>query len=222
MLDVIQAPTPYIIGILRSCESYLVNNDELAGQENSDILIVDIDHDRVRSISEYLSGDSLRGSFENLTSLSTSSSSNARFQILPKIFKIELKNEISQLRKNRSSLSLDDCQQRLRDVFMSIFVQSCYNYRDYLHQGQFDREAFVQSKQHTIGLFLEWFTETQIFQIFIRQKLERHPAKPFASTFDHRCENYGKTLQKPTPARVTAKSVKRKSATRAAKTDNRF
>lgn len=221
MLDVIQAPTPYIIGILRSCESYLVNNDELMSQENSDILIVDIDHDRVRSISEYVSGDSLRGSFENLTNLSSSSSSNTRFQILPKLFKIELKQEISTLKKTRSSLSLDECQQRLRHVFMSIFVESCYNYRDYL-RGRFDREEFIQSKQHTIVLFLEWFTQTQIFQIFIRQKLDPELSEKFAITFDVECEKYGKTLQKSTPARVTAKSVKRKSATRAAKTDRRF
>ena len=34
------------------------------------------------------------------------------------------------------------------------------------------REEFVQSKQHTMELFLEWFTRTQIFELFIRQKFE--------------------------------------------------
>ena len=80
MLDIIQAPTPYIIGILRSCESYLTANDDLRTQDISDIIIVDIDHDRVRSIGDYLNGVN-----ENL-----SYPENSRFQILPKIFKIEL------------------------------------------------------------------------------------------------------------------------------------
>src|ERR1700733_12626882 len=35
MLDIIQAPTPYIIGILRSCEHYLSGNDDFLSQDNS-------------------------------------------------------------------------------------------------------------------------------------------------------------------------------------------
>lgn len=221
MLDIIQAPTPYIIGILRSCESYLVGNDDLLSQDNSDILIVDIDHDRVRSISDYLSGPATRGSLENLAIQPTSQRQPIHFQILPKIFKIELKQEISLLHKNRSSLSLEDCQQRLRDVFMSIFVQSCFNYREFFC-ATFDREAFIHSKQHTIQLFLEWFTRTQLFELFIRQKSDSALSNAFAVTFDLACENYARTLNKQATQRITAKSVKRKSATRANKYENRF
>jgi hypothetical protein len=217
MLDIIQAPTPYIIGILRSCESYLLANDDLISQDSSDILIVDIDHDRVRSISDYLTGNSI----ENLPNIPLSHTESTRFQILPKIFKIELKQEISLLRKTKLNLSLDDCQQRLRDVFMSIFVQSCYNYKDYFN-GNFQRENFVQSKQHTMELFLEWFTRTQLFELFIRQKFDVNYSYQFAITFDLACEKYSKTLNKQTPQRITAKSVKRKSATRANKQDNRL
>jgi hypothetical protein len=218
MLDIIQAPTPYIIGILRSCESYLSENEDLLSQDNSDILIIDIDHDRVRSVNDYFTGVTHRGSTDNLHNLSLSPSEPTRFQILPKIFKIELKQEISLLRKTKLSLSLDDCQQRLRNVFMSIFVQSCYNYKDYWNKI-FHREEFVQSKQHTIELFLEWFTRTQIFELFIRQIFELNQ---FAMTFDFACEKYEKTLTKQIPQRITAKSVKRKSATRANKQENRF
>jgi len=221
MLDIIQAPTPYIIGILRSCESYLSENEDLLSQDNSDILIIDIDHDRVRSVNDYFTGVTHRGSTDNLHNLSLSLSEPTRFQILPKIFKIELKQEISLLRKTKLSLSLDECQQRLRDVFMSIFVQSCYNYKDYF-TGNFQRENFVQSKQHTIELFLEWFTRTQLFELFIRQKFDVNYSYQFAITFDLACEKYSKTLNKQTPQRITAKSVKRKSATRANKQDNRL
>jgi hypothetical protein len=221
MLDVIQAPTPYIIGILRSCESYLSENDDFISQDSSDIVIIDIDHDRVRSISDYIASDSYRGSTENLSHLPSTQNQTIRFQILPKIFKIELKQEISLLRKTKLSLSLDDCQQRLRDVFMSIFVQSCYNYKRYLN-NIFQREEFVQSKQHTIELFLEWFTRTQIFELFIRQKFESNISNQFAITFDIACEKYSKTLHKQIPQRITAKSVKRKSATRANKQDIRL
>jgi hypothetical protein len=220
MLDIIQAPTPYIIGILRSCEPYLSSNDDLKFQDNSDIIIVDIDHDRVRSINDYLTGNPI----ENFSNLPISHSENPYFQILPKIFKIELKQEISLLRKTKLSLSLDDCQQRLRDVFMSIFVQSCYNYKDYYYNDNFQRENFVQSKQHTIELFLEWFTRTQLFELFIRKKFDIDYSYQFAITFDIACEKYSKTLNnKSTPQRITAKAVKRKSATtRANKQDNRL
>jgi DENN domain-containing protein 2 len=227
MLDIIQAPTPYIIGILRSCESYLLTNDDLISQDNSDILIVDIDHDRIRSFVDYLTNESARGSVENLGNVSNSQytstaiTPNVPCLILPKIFKIELKQEISLLRKNRTSLSLDDCQQRIRDVFMSVFVQSCYNYREYLHDN-FDRHAFIQSKQHTIELFLEWFTQTQIFQLFIREKLDTIGSYEFPITFDVACKRFSQSLNKPVPQRITVKSVKRKSATRANKHDHRF
>ncbi|CAF1456154.1 unnamed protein product, partial [Adineta ricciae] len=68
MLDVLQAPTPYIIGILRSCEHYLCENDEFLSQDNSDVLIVDIDHDHIYSINDYLPNESTRSSFDNLQS----------------------------------------------------------------------------------------------------------------------------------------------------------
>ncbi len=99
---------------------------------------------------------------------------------------------------------------------MSIFVQSCYNYKDFFN-GKFQREDFVQSKQHTMELFLEWFTRTQIFELFIRQKFDVHYSQQFAITFDLACEKYAKTLNKQTQQRITAKAVKRKSATRANK-----
>ncbi|UJR26441.1 hypothetical protein I4U23_007771 [Adineta vaga] len=222
MLDIIQAPTPYIIGILRSCEPYLSANEDLLSQDNSDIIIVDIDHDRIRSINDYITGNISRGSTDNLHNLQLSHSEPTRFQILPKIFKIELKQEISLLRKTKLSLSLDECQQRLRDVFMSIFVQSCYNYKDYYYK-KFQREDFLQSKQHTIELFLEWFTRTQIFELFIRQKFELAHSNQFARTFDFVCEKYSQTMSKQIASqRMTAKSVKRKSATRTNKQENRF
>jgi hypothetical protein len=215
MLDIIQAPTPYIIGILRSCEHYLSGNDDFLSQDTSDILIVDIDHDRIRSINDYLPAGSSHGSIDNLNS------NLSQYQILPKIFKIELKQEISLLRKNQFNLSLDDCQQRLRNVFMSIFVQSCYNYKDYFHQI-FDINHFIQSKQHTIELFLEWFTRTQIFELFIRKKFDLNLQNQFALTFDLACEKYRRTTNKQIPQRITVKSVKRKAAIKAAKQDNRL
>lgn len=223
MLDVIQAPTPYIIGILRSCESYLYKNDDLLSQDNSDIMIIDIDQDSIRPLSSLLSQDTARGSTENLSSHGNHQQSSLSQHILPKTFKIELKQEISALRKNRSSLSLDECQQRLRSVFMSIFVQSCYNYREYL-DDDFDRDTFLQSKQHTIALFLEWFTQTQIFHVFLRQKVDSSmKSSAFAITFDRACDEFTRNLPKQAQqVRITARAVKRKSATRAIKQDNRF
>lgn len=198
MFDVIQAPTPYIIGLLRSCEIYLSDHDDISSQDTSDILIVDIDHDRIRSMNDYVSNEFTRP---------TSTDDLFTFQILPKMFKIELKQEISFLRKNQSTLSIDECQQRLQTIFMSIFIQSCYNYRDYLGQT-FDIEHFIQSKHRTIELFLEWFTRTQLFQLFIRQQS--------TVTFDLACEKYRRTLKNRTFAqRPTVKSVKRKATIRA-------
>ncbi|CAF1127652.1 unnamed protein product [Adineta ricciae] len=104
---------------------------------------------------------------------------------------------------------------------MSIFVQSCYNYKDYLKQS-LDSEHFIRSKPRTIELFLEWFTRTQIFELFIRQKLDSNSQNPFAITFDLACDKYRRTLNKSTPQRITAKSVKRKSAGRANKHDQRL
>lgn len=196
MLDIVQAPTPYIIGILRSCEPYLSNNPDLLVHDHSDILVVDIDEDRLRSI-----GDGVRPSTMN--------------HILPKLFKLQLKQELTVLKKNKVTLSVDECQQRLRDAFMSIFVQSCYDHEE-------DLSHFVQSKSRTINVFVEWFTRTQMFELFIRRKRETAAEQPFALTFDLACETYRRTLMKTTPQRITVKSVKRKAASRATKHEQRL
>jgi hypothetical protein len=220
MLDIIQAPTPYIIGILRSCEHYLAENKDLLMQDTSDLLIVDIDNDRLRTINDYLPNDFARGSVDNLNLLAASATLQRPkpIQILPKLFKLDLKQELTLLKKSRFSLSLDECQQRLRHVFMSIFVQSCYNYSEYLQQT-FDYERFISSKTRTIEVFLEWFTRTQVFQLFIRQKLDRKTGHQQAVTFDLACQTYRQTLSKSAVQRITAKSVKRKAASRTHKQD---
>ena len=223
MLDIMQAPTPYIIGILRSCEHYLTENKDLLMQDTSDLLIVDIDHDRLRSINDYICNDFARGSIDNLNLLGGSSTlpRPKPIQILPKLFKLDLKQELTLLKKSRFSLSLDECQQRLRHVFMSVFVQSCYNYAEYL-QPTFDYERFISSKTRTIEVFLEWFTRTQVFQMFVRQKLDRKTGHQLAATFDLACQTYRQSLSKSAVQRITAKSVKRKAASRTHKQDVRL
>lgn len=213
MLDIIQAPTPYIIGILRSYEQYLYGNDDLLCQDNSDIIIIDIDYDRIRSINDYLSSDQ-----PNTNTNTTTHNNMFQYQILPKLFKNEIKQEISLLRKNQLNFSIDECQERLQNLFMSIFIQSCYNYKDYFNH-KYDIKNFIQSKNHHIELFLEWFTCTQIFQLFIRQKFDFNQENQFAITFDLACEKYRRTLNKQITQRITVKSIKRKAAI---KTNNRF
>jgi hypothetical protein len=191
MLDIIQAPTPYIIGILRSCEHYLSDNSDFLHQDHSDIVLIDIDHDRIRSSIDY-------------------------DRLLPKVFKLAIKHELSYLKKTQANLSHDECQQRLRQLFMSLFVQSCYNYRDYFHDI-FHSDTFLQSKTSTMKRFLEWFIQTQIFQLFIRDKHSTLCKQSICVTFDLACDTYRRITIQPVIQRTTVKSIKRKAATRASK-----
>ncbi|CAF0829324.1 unnamed protein product [Didymodactylos carnosus] len=249
MLDICQAPTPYIVGILRSCEYYLNLNQELC---NQDILIIDLDNDKVRTVDEYATNIN-NGTMSSQTDVdqllkstrtSTENLSHFQHQILPKMFKIDLKSELQQLRKLKQTISLDECQMRIRQCFMSIFVRSCYNYKDYLtttstsnyltntttsQSAIFNFDGFIQSKkqQQSSQLFLEWFTRTQLFEVFIREKFDFvQDNKLYAVTFDESCLEYSRhlktqqqlqTKQKP---KVTVKSVKRKANQKSHNTNN--
>ncbi|XP_022918063.2 DENN domain-containing protein 2B-like [Onthophagus taurus] len=56
----------------------------------------------------------------------------------------------------------------LSDAFIRVFIQTCGHYKDFIKDNSFDREGFkLFPKSKGIKRFLQWFTQTTMFDLFI-------------------------------------------------------
>ncbi|XP_039287531.1 DENN domain-containing protein 2A [Nilaparvata lugens] len=161
LMDVCHAPTPYLIGIIKPKLMDLpLNNIDLD-------LVVDVDDGTiVHSV-----GDEA----------------------------IILPSRLSRALRSALNLSLaaskETCNLLASEALIRLFVELLGHYREYitvspLHKKrEFQRDLFVKSiSSRSIQLFLEWFTETAMFNAFIQSRLERTPES--RGLFEQRCSEY--------------------------------
>ncbi|BET02649.1 DENN (AEX-3) domain [Nesidiocoris tenuis] len=85
------------------------------------------------------------------------------------------------------------------EALIRLFVQLVGHYRNHLvteldsylrHRRTFQKEAFIKAPSNKgTRQFLEWFTDTFLFQVFIHEKLERGIVQKNL-LFDQRCAEY--------------------------------
>lgn len=154
LIDVVDAPTPYIIGILSSLRP-LLDDYRL-----TEVLIVDLDTGTL--IAKL--GDESR--------------------IIPKKIQRALCAAINEDAEASSSQCVNTAfiprasDATVAEAFMRMFVETCGHYDNYITTQQdgekiFQRELFVKVvTSRSIRMFLEWFTLTQMFEVFITDKLK--------------------------------------------------
>ncbi|ESO95421.1 hypothetical protein LOTGIDRAFT_116963, partial [Lottia gigantea] len=146
MLDVCCAPTPYLIGILTS---HLNTVLDLPLEE---VMIVDLDRKNIlRSVGD-------------------------ESTILPKKITKALKTAINMCKIDAAERSQT---LMISEAFLRVFVETIGHYGEFITTQQDGRKSFLKenfiSKIESQGLqqFLEWFTETQMFEVFITNHLEK-------------------------------------------------
>lgn len=77
----------------------------------------------------------------------------------------------------------------LSDAYLRVFIHCCGHYKDYIVNGVFQKEPFIQHlKGKGLRRFLTWFTETTMFCSFLEQ-VQNDPSS--YAIFDKRIQIYG-------------------------------
>ncbi|ELT91942.1 hypothetical protein CAPTEDRAFT_183656 [Capitella teleta] len=156
MVDVVCAPTPYILGVLTSLQP------QLQQFPLEEVLIIDLDN---RSLLKQMGDES---------------------GIIPKKLQKALMAAIKEdagnsaiiIHKFSASDTVGARDIMISEAFLRMFVETIGHYTEFLVTQQdgilnFQKEAFVKAVSSTsILMFLEWFTETQMFEVFITDKVE--------------------------------------------------
>ncbi|XP_060565637.1 uncharacterized protein LOC132724716 isoform X2 [Ruditapes philippinarum] len=148
MIDVVCSPTPYIIGITASLLPKLT---DLPIDEN--VLIVDIDK---RSF--------IRSQGDEGT-------------LLPKKIEKALKTSLNMCRIDSDAKNSPDLM--ISEAFVRFFVEAIGHYGQFIITQQdgkriFRKESFVKgTSSSSLQQLLEWFVETQMFEVFITKQIEK-------------------------------------------------
>jgi predicted hotdog family 3-hydroxylacyl-ACP dehydratase len=155
LIDVVDAPTPFIIGILSTVKP------QLDDHQLSEVLLVNLDNGYV----EMRIGDESRIIPRKIqkalcAAINDDSDSGGAAQCL---------NSAVPVQANDATVA---------EAFLRMFVETCGHYDGYITVQQngekiFQRELFVKVvSSRSIRMFLEWFTMTQMFEVFITDKLK--------------------------------------------------
>ncbi|KAK7098428.1 hypothetical protein V1264_002726 [Littorina saxatilis] len=147
MLDVCAAPMPFMVGIL---QSHLSRVTEL---ELEDVIIVDLDKKQV-----------LRSMGDELT-------------ILPKKVQKALKTAINMCKIDSDARSSQWLM--VSEAFMRMFLETMGHFGQHVFTQQDGSKTLLKEQyiaaapSKGIRQFLEWFTETQMFEVFINLHQEK-------------------------------------------------
>lgn len=194
LIDIVEAPTPYIIGILTSMKSFLEDYDL------SEVLLVDLDNGLILKGM----GDESRIIPEKIQRALTASlkcDSGAQ--------------HASTSAKRRNNQVVSD--ETVSEAFIRLFVETCARYKDFIveqdgEETTFKREQFVKAvDSQSIQLFLDWFSQTQMFDVFMSGKLSQNAVS--SAKFDQRISEYQeemKSMRKASLGRNKKRSLGKK------------
>ncbi|KAL8614128.1 hypothetical protein ACOMHN_026345 [Nucella lapillus] len=146
MLDVCAAPMPFIIGILQQ------HLDRVTDLELEDVIIVDLDKRQV-----------LRSVGDEAT-------------ILPKKVQKALKTAINMCKIDSEALKSQWLM--VSEAFLRMFIEVVGHFPHYVCSQQGGSKTLLKDQfiaggaSKDIRQFLQWFTETQMFEVFISTQLE--------------------------------------------------
>ncbi|XP_033753036.1 suppression of tumorigenicity 5 protein-like [Pecten maximus] len=147
MLEVCCSPTPYLIGIL---SSHVQRVQELP---LSDIVIFDLNKKQM-----------IRSNGDEGT-------------LIPKLIQKAMKTALNMCKNDSDASSAKNLM--VSEVFLRFFVEAIAHFAEHINNQQdgkkvFVKESFIQgAPTEGIQQFLEWFTETQMFEVFITQQVEK-------------------------------------------------
>ncbi|KAL8594866.1 hypothetical protein ACOMHN_016107 [Nucella lapillus] len=180
MLQVCSSPTPFIIGVLRS------HLPQVTSQDLEDVIIVDLDNKHVlRSMGDELS-------------------------LLPRKVQKALKTAINMCKIDSDAQHSQWLM--VSEAFLRMFLETIGHFTQHVFTQQ-DGTKTLMKEQFIAGApskgmrqFLEWFTETQMFEVFITMQLE----KQHWGTMDLFMARLGELQKKQQMEGVPAKGIGQK------------
>ncbi|CAF0993496.1 unnamed protein product [Brachionus calyciflorus] len=152
LIDMTEAPTPYIIGLMRSCKNELLKYKNI-----SDFLIIDLDKQKL-----------------------IQDNSNQE-DYIPETLKKCLKTDLNNLQNLSKNLSNYEKNVELCKIFLKFFVKTVGNYQNFFSYADknnneskiFKYAQFVnEAKTSELRKFLENFTQSQLFEVFVTKKIK--------------------------------------------------
>lgn len=168
LLELVHSPTPYILGMFSSCRNF-VHDSSL-----DEVLVIDLDEG---CFVRYVGDES---------------------RILPKKIQKALTLALSDVPKENGMRSCGITDVTLTEAYLRMFVEMCGHYKDFISSSAgtgntFQGEEFVKAvSSSSIRLFLEWFSRTQMFQVFIHDRMKDSFVEDL---FDQRIEEYKKEME---------------------------
>ncbi|ESN94928.1 hypothetical protein HELRODRAFT_102916 [Helobdella robusta] len=170
LADVIDSPAPYILGVL-SCFKHLLEEYQL-----SEVLIVNLDEGY---FMKWMGDEG---------------------HILPKKIQRALMLALSDVHLAHDNTGKTACitDVTMTEAFVRMFVEMCGHYCDFIRydankSSLFQREEFVRAvSSNSIRLFLDWFSRTPMFQVFITDRLKENTNQDL---FDQRIKEYRREME---------------------------
>ncbi|OWF47953.1 Suppression of tumorigenicity 5 protein [Mizuhopecten yessoensis] len=148
MLEVCCSPTPYLIGILSS------HLQRVQALPLSEIVIFDLNKKQM-----------IRSQGDEGT-------------LLPKLIQKAMKTALSMCKNDSDASNAQNLM--ISEVFLRFFVEAIAHFSEHINIQQdgkkvFVKESFIQgAPTESMQQFLEWFTETQMFEVFITHQVEKN------------------------------------------------
>lgn len=168
LMDFLQLPSPYFMGLLRSCLDTKVSelfSNSADSDENDFLFIYDVDAEFVLKAGKNLPNND--------------SSGNKKIHKFFKISQMKtLKEKLLNIEKLPDSTSSHLKDSQITEAFSMFFYEIVGNYKQFLvHHSdgskEFQKRKFTKSASTKAGhKFLKCFVETGMFQIWINNKLE--------------------------------------------------
>ncbi|CAH1787403.1 unnamed protein product [Owenia fusiformis] len=146
LIDIVCSPTPYIIGVLSDCVP------QLEGLPMDEVLIVNLDGGR---LTEELGDEGT---------------------IIPQKLQKAIKTALKMCMEDEESPGSKNLM--ISEAFLRLFVETTGHYKYHIsiqqdNQHHFQKEQFIRAlSSKSLRMFLEWFTETQMFEMFVTEQLE--------------------------------------------------
>jgi hypothetical protein len=147
------APMPFVVGVL-SQQLALLQEQRHAME---DVVVFDLDKDM------FLDDHGSPPRPDDLSSI-------------PQAYRTAITHQVGAARRAERHASVKQGKMLARP-FLAFFVQMFWNYRRFVANGKFDKEAFLGSKSPTSRAFLAEFVDTQMSCQFIQELLLESGAK---------------------------------------------
>lgn len=192
LMEVVELPAPYIIGVLTKMRPMLDDYDL------PEVLVVDLDS---HSILQGLKDESAIIPKKIQRALTTALQSDDDSDV----------QTASSSGATLKDQSVSDTT--ISEAFLRLFIETCSHYKDFISEKEgeettFQREQFVKAvHSRSIRLFLDWFTQTQMFEVFMSGRLGQNVA---SCDFDKRIAEYQEEMESSTKS-SHCRSLKKRS-----------